>query len=579
MPVTTTRAALEREAARRRRAAARRRRVLGRRRPGQRRRARRRCARRARSAARRSSCTPASTSSPTPPRPTCARRCRCCATLGLPLLAHAELDLGDAARRRRRPAPLRAATCSRARRRWEDAAIALLVELARETGCAVHIVHLSSAGALDRSARGARPTGCPITAETCPHYLCLEAEAIPDGATAVQVRAADSRAREPRGALAGAARGVHRFVVTDHSPCTPALKVRERGDFHAAWGGIASLQLGLPAVWTEARRRGCGLARARDLDERAPRGAGGARPPQGAHRARARRRSGGLGSRGRARRRRRAAVLPAQGLALPRAAAARARRGDLAARPAGLRRRAATRPGPSGRPLHRTRTPAHEQPTSAATLLRSGRSRRRRARRPRARRQRRVLRRRGEPAPARAAASSSRASSPSAASGWTAGRAGASAAPGSRLVRRWSWARRARCVGFDIDTQHFVGNHPPFASVDGLSAPRGTPRSTTLRRTPTGPSCSPQSPLRPDAQNLFRRAPRSAGDATCASTSFRTAAWPASRLRPRRAATGRRRAELDAETRAHVAPGLRRSGGGRRTAGSRWPAPTRSSAR
>ncbi|HVT05921.1 MAG TPA: allantoinase AllB [Polyangia bacterium] len=177
---------------------------------------------------------------------------------GLPLLAHAELDLG---------APDDAWTGGRAydgylRSRpaaWEDAAIALLIRLARETGCAVHVVHLSSASSLPQIAR-AKEEGLPLTVETCPHYLCLEAEAVPDGATEFKC-APPIRERENREALWwGLARGVIDLVVTDHSPCTPALKARERGDFAAAWGGIASLQLGLPAVWTEARRRGHGLA-------------------------------------------------------------------------------------------------------------------------------------------------------------------------------------------------------------------------------------------------------------------------------------------------------------------------------
>jgi allantoinase len=177
---------------------------------------------------------------------------------GLPLLAHAELDPGDA----EPPAddPRRYAGYLRSRpAAWEDAAIALLIRLARETGCAVHVVHLSSAASLPQIAR-AKDEGLPLTVETCPHYLCLEAEAIPDGATEFKC-APPIRERENREALwQGLARGVIDFVVTDHSPCAPALKGRERGDFAAAWGGISSLQLGLPAVWTEARRRGHGLA-------------------------------------------------------------------------------------------------------------------------------------------------------------------------------------------------------------------------------------------------------------------------------------------------------------------------------
>jgi allantoinase len=176
---------------------------------------------------------------------------------GLPLLAHAELDLADApgagADARLYDTYLRSRPAA-----MEDAAIALLIGLARETGCAVHVVHLSSAASLPQLAR-AKAEGLRFTVETCPHYLCLEAEAIPDGATQFKC-APPIRERENREALwRGLADGVIDLVVSDHSPCTPALKGRERGDFQAAWGGIASLQLGLPAVWTEARRRGHGL--------------------------------------------------------------------------------------------------------------------------------------------------------------------------------------------------------------------------------------------------------------------------------------------------------------------------------
>ena len=174
---------------------------------------------------------------------------------GLPLLAHAELDLGapvDA------QAPARYAGYLQSRpAAWEDAAIALLIRLARETGCAVHVVHLSSASSLPQIER-AKEEGVRLTVETCPHYLCLEAEQIPDGATEYKC-APPIREHENREALwAGLERGVIDLVVTDHSPCSPALKQRERGDFMAAWGGISSLQLGLPAIWTEAKRRGHG---------------------------------------------------------------------------------------------------------------------------------------------------------------------------------------------------------------------------------------------------------------------------------------------------------------------------------
>jgi allantoinase len=176
---------------------------------------------------------------------------------GLPLLAHAELDLGAPGL----PAHSRAYRDYLNGRPafWEDRAIELLIDLCRQTGCAVHIVHLSSASALP-ALRAARAEGLPVTVETCPHYLCLEAEAIPDGATHFKC-APPIRSHANREALwQGLFGGVIDFVITDHSPCLPGLKLAERGDFMDAWGGIASLSLGLPAIWTEAARRGATLA-------------------------------------------------------------------------------------------------------------------------------------------------------------------------------------------------------------------------------------------------------------------------------------------------------------------------------
>jgi len=178
--------------------------------------------------------------------------------VGLPLLAHAELDLGAELTTQDRRAYRRYLESRPPS--WEDEAIRLLVKLCRETRCPVHIVHLSSASSVP-ILRAAKAEGLPITVETCPHYLCLDAEAIPDGATFYKC-APPIRGRENREALWQALlEGVIDFVITDHSPCIPELKLPERGDFDAAWGGIASLQLGLPAIWTEARQRGAGLAR------------------------------------------------------------------------------------------------------------------------------------------------------------------------------------------------------------------------------------------------------------------------------------------------------------------------------
>ena len=138
----------------------------------------------------------------------------------------------------------------------ETRAIAELIESVRESGCRAHVVHLSAADALPLIA-AAKAEGLPVTVETCPHYLTFHAEQIPPGATQFKccppIRDEANRDR----LWAGLADGLIDCVVSDHSPCPPHLK---RGGFGEAWGGIASLQLGLPAVWTEASRRGFDLA-------------------------------------------------------------------------------------------------------------------------------------------------------------------------------------------------------------------------------------------------------------------------------------------------------------------------------
>src|SRR4029077_4514476 len=111
----------------------------------------------------------------------------------------------------------------------------------------------------DLRLRDARRAGLPVTAETCPHYLTFAAEEIPDGGVAWKC-APPIRSRENRERLWEALReGVLDLVVTDHSPCPPEMKKIEEGDFRGAWGGIASLQVALPAVWTGARERGFSL--------------------------------------------------------------------------------------------------------------------------------------------------------------------------------------------------------------------------------------------------------------------------------------------------------------------------------
>jgi allantoinase len=138
----------------------------------------------------------------------------------------------------------------------ETRAVATAIAAARRHGARVHILHLSAAGALPLIA-AARRDGVRVTAETCPHYLTLDAAAVPDGATEFKCCPPIRDAANRDALWAGLAAGTIDCVVSDHSPCPPELKA---GDFAAAWGGIASVQLGLPVVWTGARRRGVPLA-------------------------------------------------------------------------------------------------------------------------------------------------------------------------------------------------------------------------------------------------------------------------------------------------------------------------------
>lgn len=142
----------------------------------------------------------------------------------------------------------------------ENLAIAQVIERARRTGARVHILHLSSAEALDMI-KTAKCEGVKITVETCPHYLTLVAENIPDGATAYKccppIREAVNRELLWR----GLEEGIIDCIVSDHSPSTVELKDVANGDFGVAWGGVASLQLGLALIWSEAKVRGIGLDR------------------------------------------------------------------------------------------------------------------------------------------------------------------------------------------------------------------------------------------------------------------------------------------------------------------------------
>ena len=181
------------------------------------------------------------------------------ASFGGLLIVHAEdpeVIAAAPAARGRRYADFLASRPPEAERR----AITALLALTRQTGCRTHIVHLASGAALP-VVRAAKAAGLPVSAETCPHYLTLRAEDVPDGATQFKC-CPPIRDDANREALwAGLLDGTIDCVVSDHSPCPAAAKRMDTGDFGDAWGGIASVQLGLPAVWTEAARRGIGLDR------------------------------------------------------------------------------------------------------------------------------------------------------------------------------------------------------------------------------------------------------------------------------------------------------------------------------
>ena len=190
------------------------------------------------------------------------------ARLGVPLLAHAELpdrlidpDHGD---------PRSYSTWLQTRPpEAEHAAISLLIELAAEHHAQIHIVHLASGSAVP-SLRAARAGGVAVSVETCPHYLVFASEEIADGATSFKcappIRDGGNRERLWQALIDGDID----LVATDHSPAPQALKSIDGGDFLRAWGGIASLQLGLAAVWTAARRRGIGIERIAQWMCRAP---------------------------------------------------------------------------------------------------------------------------------------------------------------------------------------------------------------------------------------------------------------------------------------------------------------------
>jgi allantoinase len=188
------------------------------------------------------------------------------ARTGLPLLVHAEL-----------PGPVEKATGRLAGGDWskyttylqsrpdeaELSAIRLMISLCREYRFRLHIVHLATSEALEL-VRAAKVEGLPVSVETCPHYLHFFSDQIPDGQTLFKC-APPIRSRENREQLwQGLRDGVIDLVATDHSPCPPEMKLLDERSFRTAWGGIASLSLAVPVMWTKASGRGftlCEIAR------------------------------------------------------------------------------------------------------------------------------------------------------------------------------------------------------------------------------------------------------------------------------------------------------------------------------
>jgi allantoinase len=187
---------------------------------------------------------------------------------GVPVLVHAELGMLLREPEGAAPAPYAAYLASRPAGA-EREAVSIVGRLCRETGGRAHIVHVSACEVIPEVLR-ARREGARLTAETCPHYLFFAAEDVPPGATefkcAPPIREASNRSR----LWEGLENGALSMVVSDHSPAPPSTKCRDSGDFRRAWGGIASLELSLKAVWTAARARGVSFERLAEWLSAAP---------------------------------------------------------------------------------------------------------------------------------------------------------------------------------------------------------------------------------------------------------------------------------------------------------------------
>jgi allantoinase len=179
------------------------------------------------------------------------------AEMDVPLLVHAELPgpIEEATKRLAKADPRMYATWLRSRpAAAEKQAVEMMIALAREFNARVHIVHLSSKLSVPLIRR-AKKEGLRVTAETCPHYLAFSSRGIRRGATEYKCAPPIRDSRNQKGLWIALERKTIDFVVSDHSPSPPAMKCRGTGDFFRAWGGISSLQLGLPVMWTKFHGR------------------------------------------------------------------------------------------------------------------------------------------------------------------------------------------------------------------------------------------------------------------------------------------------------------------------------------